>query len=98
MPVAWSCPACHIACLDADWALSQASRVKLDERWRTTPTKTQKLCASLEARMPASWPAEVRHSLLGRMHSVVTDLWQSIRPAKVSRSCRARLHSSGHHD
>ena len=84
-------------CPDADRASSQASRVKLDERWRTTPTKMQKLCASLEAHMPASWPAEVRHSLLGRMRSVITDLWQSIRPAKVSQSCCARLHSSGQH-
>ena len=69
---------------DPDLRSLQASRVKLDERWRSTPTKTQKLCASMEAHMPASWPAEIRHSLLGRMRSVVTDLWQSIKPAKVN--------------
>ena len=85
---AWGLESCMLSvCPDADQAFLQASRVKLDERWRSTPTKTQKLCASLEAHMPASWPAEVRHSLLGRMRSVVTDLWQSIKPAKVSQPC-----------
>jgi len=61
----------------------QTSRVKLDARWRNTPTRTEKLCTSLDAHMPASWPAELRRSFLGGVQSTLTDLWESIKPPKV---------------
>ena len=35
--------------------------------------------------MPVSWPAEMRHDFLGRMQSMLTEMWQSIKPPKVCR-------------
>ena len=63
----------------------QASRVKLDAPWRNMPTRTQKLCASLDAHLPASWPVGMRHDFLKSIQSMLTDLWQSIKPPKVCR-------------
>ena len=60
--------------------------MKLDAPWRNIPTRTQKLCASLEAHMPASWPVGLRHDFLNRAQSMLTDLWQSIKPPKVRKA------------
>lgn len=61
----------------------QASRVDLNKHWRNGHKRIDKLQASLAARIPKSWPAEMGKGFLEKIAGLLSAAFAAVSPPKV---------------